>query len=93
MAVKLLSKSRGFRKLQGKLAKVEQFVDKANKIKKKVFKALDMMGGKGVPGGKRTGPTPTDRGRASTGDFISDNDSGFSNAGSLDLPRPPNNIA
>lgn len=94
MAVKLLSKSRGFRKLQGKLAKVEQFVDKANKIKKKVFKVLDMMGGKGVPGGKRTGPTPTDRGRASTGDFISDNDNdGFSNAGSLDLPRSPDNIA
>ena len=70
MAVKLLSKSRGFRKLQSKLAKVEQFVDKANKIKKKVFKVLDMASGRGV--GRNRGKIDVFRGRASSGDFISD---------------------
>lgn len=70
MAVKLLSKSRGFRKLQSKLAKVEQFVDKANKIKKKVFKVLDMASGRGV--GRNRGKIDALRGRASSGDFISD---------------------
>lgn len=73
MAVKLLSKSRGFKKIQRKLAKVEQFVDKANKIKKKVFKVLDMMGGRGTQGVSR-GRVDSNRGRASTGDFISDAD-------------------
>jgi hypothetical protein len=51
MADKLLSKNRSYRKLKGKLAKVEEFVDKAANIKKKVDKVLGFLGG-------RRGATP-----------------------------------
>jgi hypothetical protein len=74
MATKLLSKSRSFRKLQTKLAKVEEFVDKANKIKKKVNKVLGFFGGnkskftRSVPG--------ESRGRSATANFTSDASTG-----------------
>ena len=45
MANKLLSKNKFYNKLRGKLKKVERFVDKANKIKKKVTKVLGFLGG------------------------------------------------
>lgn len=45
MANRLLSKNKTYNKLRGKLKKVERFVDKANKIKKKVKKVLGFLGG------------------------------------------------
>lgn len=73
MAVKLLSKSKSFRKLQNKLAKVERFVDKAVKIKKKVDKVLGFLGG--GRGGRfaQQGPSSAALGRSATGSFLSDN--------------------
>ena len=75
---KLLSKNKFYNKLRGKLKKVERFVDKANKIKKKVNTVLGFLGGfanKG--GGAGSGPAPGggpsgDLGRRSTGQFSSD---------------------
>lgn len=74
MATKLLSKSRSFRKLQSKLAQVERFVDKANKIKKKVNKVLNFLGGSRSPTanpGSQNVIAPS-RGRAASGSFRSD---------------------
>ena len=45
MTNRLLSKNKTYNKLRGKLKKVERFVDKANKIKKKVKKVLGFLGG------------------------------------------------
>lgn len=60
MAKKLLSKSRSFRKLQTKLAKVEEFVDKAANIKKKVNKVIGFLGGRrGPQGGAQSAIAPT----------------------------------
>lgn len=72
MAKKLLSKSRSFRKLQTKLAKVEEFVDKAANIKKKVSKVLGFLGGrKGPQGGAQSAITPSE-GRSATARFLTD---------------------
>ena len=75
MANKLLAKSRFFKKLNKKIAKVERFVDKAAKIKKKVDKVLGFLGGLGkpkkVPGGDRGSSTDV-RGRGSDNRFRSD---------------------
>lgn len=49
MAHRLLSKNKFYNKLRGKLKKVERFVDKANKIKKKVTKVLGFLGGFSKP--------------------------------------------
>ena len=100
MATKLLSKSRSFRKLQTKLAKVEEFVDKANKIKGKVDKVLGFLGGNRTR--RSQGPTQMG-GRAASARFRSDQattnndaiqntqsrfDAGsLGDAGSLDLPN------
>ena len=64
MVNKLLSKNKTYNKLRGKLKKVERFVDKANKIKKKVKKVLGFLGGfaKDDPtlgDSARTGPQST----------------------------------
>lgn len=76
MVNKLLSKNKFYNKLRGKLKKVERFVDKANKIKKKVTKVLGFLGGfanqgqagqagqAGAPGGPL--------GRRGSGQFSSD---------------------
>lgn len=45
MTNRLLRKNKFYNKLRGKLKKVERFVDKANKIKKKVTKVLGFLGG------------------------------------------------
>jgi hypothetical protein len=75
MASKLLAKSRFFKKLNKKIAKVERFVDKATKIKKKVDKVLGFLGGLGKPksraGGNREGGALT-TGRSANTDFKSD---------------------
>ncbi len=74
MATKLLSKSKGFRKLQNKLGKVEQFVDKANKIKKKINKVLGFLGNSPVsPNGNMNTPS-VNRGRGASASFRSDAD-------------------
>tara|TARA_B110000305_G_C19379230_1_gene608668 strand:- start:356 stop:1423 length:1068 start_codon:yes stop_codon:yes gene_type:complete len=74
MANKLLAKSRFFKKLNKKLAKVERFVDKATKIKKKVDKVLGFLGGLGKPkttaGGNRE--NTSSRGRRADQGFVSD---------------------
>ena len=49
MAHRLLSKNKFYNKLRGKLKKVERFIDKANKIKKKVTKVLGFLGGFSKP--------------------------------------------
>ena len=75
MASKLLSKSRFFKKLNKKIAKVERFVDKATKIKKKVDKVLGFLGGLGKPkrpaGGDR-GKGNLNAGRGADSSFKSD---------------------
>jgi hypothetical protein len=71
MANKLLSKNRSYRKLKGKIAKVEEFVDKAAKIKKKVNKVLGFLGGSRGPRPQQ-GPTRGLAGRAATNRFTSD---------------------
>lgn len=57
MANKLLSKNKFFNKLRGKLKKVERFVDKANKIKKKVNKVLGFLGAFSKKGGQGANPS------------------------------------
>jgi hypothetical protein len=74
MAMKLLNKNRSFRKLQGKLAKVEEFVDKAANIKKKVTKVLGFLGGKRGPRGA-TDQNATGPGSRASGNFLSDDQS------------------
>ena len=73
MATKLLSRTKIFKKIQKGLAKVERFVDKANKIKKKVTKVLGFLGGLGKkksgPGRATAGPM---RGMRAQGNFLSD---------------------
>ena len=73
MATKLLSRTKIFKKIQKGLAKVERFVDKANKIKKKVGKVLGFLGGLGK---KSSGParsgTGTPLGQRSQSRFLSD---------------------
>lgn len=78
MAEKLLSKSKSFRKLQGKLAKVEEFVDKAANIKKKVDKVLGFLGGRKGPRSSTvtdgaTSAISPGAGRSSNSSFLSDN--------------------
>jgi hypothetical protein len=72
MAKKLLSKSKSFQKLQGKLAKVERFVDKATKIKKKVDKVLGYLGGSAGRGMPMIGPSDKPLGRTANASFKSD---------------------
>lgn len=72
MAVKLLSKNKSFQKLQNKLAKVEEFVDKAANIKKKVDKVLGFLGGGGRQRFQQQGPRQAGLGRTATGSFESD---------------------
>jgi hypothetical protein len=85
MATKLLSKSRSFRKLQTKIAKVEEFVDKANKIKKKINKVLGFFGGnknnftRSVSNGQA--------GRSAEGNFTSDVNNANDMSG-IDYNRP-----
>jgi hypothetical protein len=81
MAVKLLNKSSAFRKLQKKLKKVEEFVDKAAKVKKKIEKYTRFF----QPGQSflRPGANQPMLGRSATGRFLSDqnNNSGNSTRG------------
>lgn len=78
MANKLLSRTKLFKKIKKGLAKVERFVDKANKIKKKVKKVLGFLGGLGKGGDGRPMRTPTRpaRGRFGGTGFRSDSDDG-----------------
>lgn len=73
MATKLLSRTKIFKKITKGLAKVERFVDKANKIKKKVGKVLGFLGGLGK---SRSGPgvpmASTPSGQRSQSRFITD---------------------
>ena len=73
MAAKLLSRTKIFKKIQKGLAKVERFVDKANKIKKKVSKVLGFLGGLGK---KKSGPAKSTasemRGGRSRSQFLTD---------------------
>lgn len=71
---RLLRKNKFYNKLRGKLKKVEQFVDKANKIKKKVTKVLGFLGGfaKNDPDSVQSSTAPGSLGRRGTGQFRSD---------------------
>lgn len=73
MAAKLLSRTKIFKKIQKGLAKVERFVDKANKIKKKVGKVLGFLGGLGK---KKSGPAQSTatqmRGGRARSQFLTD---------------------
>ena len=71
MADKLLSKNRSYRKLKGKIAKVEEFVDKAANIKKKVDKVLGFLGGSRGPTPQQ-GPNRRLSGRGAQSRFTSD---------------------
>lgn len=70
MADKLLSKNRSYRKLKSKLAKVGRFVDKAEKVVKKVNKVFGLLG-VGSKTKKSAGSTQT-FGRNNEGRFLSD---------------------
>ena len=82
MAHKLLSKNRTYKKIRKKLARVEEFVDKAARIKKKVMKVLDFFGGKKGPK-PGSGPGANLHGRSADGEFLS-------NKG--EFPEPPQTI-
>ena len=70
MADKLLSKNRSYRKLKQKVAKVGRFVDKADKIVKKVDKVLGLLGvGVKTPAGQGD---QSRFGRDNQGRFLSD---------------------
>ena len=91
MAHKLLSKNRTYKKLQKKLARVEEFVDKAARIKKKVMKVLDFFGGKKGPK-PGSGPGATLHGRSADGEFLSNKGEFKPRPGDPDWvnPRDPN---
>ena len=68
MAVKILSRSSAYKKLQKNLRKVERFVDKAQKIKNKINKFL----GPGRSSDPMQGPSREMAGRSGDGRFVSD---------------------
>ena len=73
MATKLLSRTKLFKKISKGLAKVERFVDKANKIKKKVNKVLGFLGGMGKSrGGPAQSTTREMAGSRASDRFITD---------------------
>ena len=72
MATKLLSRTKVFKKIQKGLAKVERFVDKANKIKKKVNKVLGFLGGMGKKSTPSGGSMRMNEGSRAGRSFISD---------------------
>lgn len=94
MADKLLSRSKFYRKLKRGIAKVERFVDKANKIKKKVLKVIGgikSLTGRGPDGraSSTEGSTTAAFKRARTaGSFISERDKGDA-TGKGTLPPNP----
>ena len=68
MAVKILSRSSAYKKLQKNLRKVERFVDKANNIKNKINNFL----GPGRSSNPPQGPSQQLAGRTTSGRFVSD---------------------
>jgi hypothetical protein len=90
MAHKLLSKNRTYKKIRKKLARVEEFVDKAIKIKKKVMKVLDFFGGsKGpAPGSGPSAKSVRQHGRSAGGKFLSNKGEFKPRAGDPDWVNP-----